>query len=169
MHTPGNITLIRHNQELGNKPFEAKKLTYAGKSGLQVTQNCVTDCEKWDADAIRRRGDYLSEVILSKIIPLPPSRKLASNWAQESDKSSQFDVREVLNQLMGETIYFAEDPRISAVVVSDTKVQFEGSEWSISPLTTALKQKLSNVSPNSQFNGASYWIWSGSRLIDLDL
>ena len=169
VHTPGNITLIRHNQELGNKPFETKKLTYAGKSGLQVTQNYVTDCEKWDADAIRRRGTYLSEILLSQILPLPAGRKLASNWAQESDKPSQFDIKEVLNQLIGETIFFAEDPKISAVVLSDAKVQYEGTEWSLSPLTTAIKQKLGNVSPNSQFNGASYWIWSDSRLIDLDL
>jgi len=168
VHTPGNITLIRHNQELGNKPFDAKKLTYAGKSGLQVTQNYITDCEKWDANAIRRRGKYLSKIILGKILPLPAHRKLASNWAQESDKSSQFDIREVLNQLIGETIYFAEDPKISAVVVSDTKVQYEGSEWSLSPLTTDIKQRLGKVSPNSQFNGASYWIWSDARLIDLD-
>jgi hypothetical protein len=169
VHTPGNITLIRHNQELGNKPFDAKKLTYAGKSGLQVTQNYVTDCEKWDADAIRRRGKYLSEIILGKILPLPARRKLASNWAQESDKPSQFDIREVLNQLIGETIYFAEDPKISAIVLSDAKVQYEGTEWSLSPLTTAIKQRLGKVSPNSQFNGASYWIWSDSRLVDLDL
>lgn len=169
VHTPGNITLIRHNQELGNKPFEAKKLTYAGKSGLQVTQNYVTDCEKWDAEAIRRRGNYLSDIILGQILPLPTRRKLASNWAQESDKPSQFDIRAVLNQLIGETIYFAEDPKISAVVLSDTKVQYEGTEWSLSPLTTAIKQRLGKVSPNSQFNGASYWIWSDSRLIDLDL
>ena len=169
VHTPGNITLIRHNQELGNKPFDAKKLTYSGKSGLQVTQNHITDCEKWDANAIRRRGKYLSKIILGKILPLPAPRKLASNWAQESDKSSQYDIREVLNQLIGETIYFAEDPKISAVVVSDTKVQYEGTEWSLSPLTTDIKQRLGKVSPNSQFNGASYWIWSDSRLIDLDL
>lgn len=92
-----------------------------------------------------------------------------ANWAQESDKPSQFDIREVLNQLIGETIFFAEDPKISAVVLSDAKVQYEGTEWSLSPLTTAIKQKIGNVSPNSQFNGASYWIWSDSRLIDLDL
>ena len=139
------------------------------RSGLQVTQNYVTDCEKWDADAIRRRGNYLSEIILGQILPLPTRRKLASNWAQESDKTSQFDIRAVLNQLIGEIIYFAEDPKISAVVLSDTKVQYEGTEWSLSPLTTTIKQRLGKVSPNSQFNGASYWIWSDSRLVDLDL
>ena len=169
VHTPGNITLIRHNQELGNKPFEAKKLTYAGKSGLQVTQNFVTDCVRWDADAIRRRGEYLSEIILNQILPLPTRRKFASNWAQESDKPSQFDIRTVLNQLIGEKIFFTENPKISAVVISDSKVQYEGEEWSLSPLTTMLKQRLGKVSPNSQFNGASYWIWSDSRLVDLDL
>jgi hypothetical protein len=169
VHTPGNITLIRHNQELGNKPFAVKKSTYIGKSGLQVTQNHVTDREKWDGDAIRRRGEYLSRLILENILEIPTSRKLSSNWAQESDKPSQFDVREVLNQLVGETIYFSEDPKISAVVVSDAKVLFEGSEWSLSPLTTAIKKRIGKISSNSQFNGSRYWIWNDTRLSDLDL
>jgi uncharacterized protein with ParB-like and HNH nuclease domain len=169
VHTPGNITLIRHNQELGNKPFAVKKSTYIGKSGLQVTQNYVTDREKWDGDAIRRRGEYLSGLILENILEIPTSRKLASNWAQESDKPSQFDVREVLSQLAGETIYFSEDPRISAVVVSDAKVLFEGSEWSLSPLTTAIKKRIGKISSNSQFNGSRYWTWNDTRLSDLDL
>jgi hypothetical protein len=169
VHTPGNITLIRHNQELGNKPFETKKATYSGKSGLQVTQNFVTDCERWDADAIRRREGYLSEIILGSILAIPSQRKHASNWAQESDKAPQFGVKQVLSQLIGETIYFAEDPKISAVVISDSKVMFEGTEWSISPLTTSIKQRAGKVSPNSQFNGASYWNWGDTRLVDLDL
>jgi len=169
VHTSGNITLIRHNQELGNKPFADKKSTYIGKSGLQVTQNYVTDREKWDGDSIRRRGAYLSGLILQNILEIPSSRKLASNWAQESDKPSQFDVREVLGQLVGETIYFSEDPKISAVVVSDAKVQFEGSEWSLSPLTTAIKKRMGKVSINSQFSGSGYWVWNDTRLSDLDL
>jgi hypothetical protein len=169
VHTPGNITLIRHNQELGNKPFDFKKSIYTGKSGLQVTQNYVTDCETWNGEAIRRRADYLSGMILQNILAIPTARKLASNWAQESDKPSQFDVKEVLRQLIGETIYFSEDPRISAIVVSDSKVQFEGVEWSLSPLTTDIKKRLGKISPNSQFSGSGYWIWSDTRLSDLDL
>ena len=45
----GNITLIRHNQELGNKTFEEKKKVYSGQSGLQVAQNHVVNREGWDA------------------------------------------------------------------------------------------------------------------------
>lgn len=169
VHTPGNLTLIRHNQELGNRSFEVKKETYLGKSGLQVTQNFVIDCERWDENSIRRRGEYLSGIILDSVLPIPASRKLSSNWAQESDKPSQFDIKEILGQLIGETISYAEDPRITAVVVKPSKVLFEGEEWSLSPLTTALKQRIGNVSPNSSFNGASYWNWSDTRLSDLDL
>jgi uncharacterized protein with ParB-like and HNH nuclease domain len=169
VHNLGNITLIRHNQELGNKSFEIKKSTYKGKSGLQVTQNHITDCQTWDSSAILSRSDYLSNLIVGDVLAIPSARKHASNWAQESDKSTQFDIKDVLNQLIGETIYFAEDPRISAVVGKDSKVQFEGSEWKLSPLTTTIKKRLGNVSPNSQFNGASYWVWSDIRLADLDL
>ncbi len=169
LHTPGNLSLIRHNQELGNKSFGFKKSVYTGKSGLQVTQNLVIDCQTWDSEAIRRRGSYLSNIILQNILTLPTSRKQASNWSQESDRQQQFDIKEVLNQLIGETIYFSDDPRISAIVIKDSKVLFEGSEWSLSPLTTSLKQRGGRVSPNSQFNGASYWIWGDVRLNELDI
>lgn len=169
LHTPGNLTLIRHNQELGNKSFKSKKAIYSGHSGLQVAQNRVIECDSWNEEAIRGRGEYLSQIIREEVLPLPHSIRHSNNWAQESEKVSQFDLREVLSQLAGETIYFAEDPKITAVILSDSKVQFEGSEWSLSPLTTSIKKRLKKVSPNSSFNGASYWAWGDTRLIDLDL
>jgi hypothetical protein len=169
LHNPGNITLIRHNQELGNKPFKDKKATYAGKSGLQVAQNFVTECERWDAEAIHRRQEYLSSIIREEVLTLPASRKHANNWTQQSDRQSQYDIKAILNQLVGENIYFVEDQRIVATVQDDSVVLFEGKEWKLSPLTTHIKNTRGKVSPNSQFNGANYWVWGDTRLIDLEL
>lgn len=165
----GNITLIRHNQELGNKSFAEKKSTYAGKSGLQVTQNCVLDRESWDQSAIERRRDYVIDILMQKILEIPASFKRGSNWNQNERGSSQFDAREILNQLIGSTIEFVPNPSITAEVVSDSKVAFEGKEWSLGPLTTALKQRSGSVSKGSNFHGASNWSWDGTRLVDLDL
>lgn len=38
VHTIGNLTLIRHNQELGQKPFNEKKEIYQNKAGLQIAK-----------------------------------------------------------------------------------------------------------------------------------
>ena len=56
----GNITLIRHNQELGNKPFNAKVKIYESNAGLQIARTSISDVEIWDENAIRRRTAFLT-------------------------------------------------------------------------------------------------------------
>lgn len=166
----GNITLIRHNQELGNKAFSVKKKTYSGQSGLQVTQNRILDQETWNAEAISRRQDYLIELITQNVLEVPDEFKHGSNWNQQSQSSSQFDSRETLNQLIGEQIEFLSNPSITAEVISDSKVLFEGEEWSLGPLTKLLKERSgAKISKTSNFHGASNWSWDGVKLIDLEL
>jgi Protein of unknown function DUF262/Protein of unknown function (DUF1524) len=166
----GNITLIRHNQELGNKSFGDKKETYSGQSGLQVTQNRVLDREIWDAESIRKRQDYLIELITQKILDIPASFKRASNWNQSDHSSTSFDQRAKLNPLIGETIEFVSNPTMAAQVVSDSRVLFEGEEWALGPLTKALKERSgAKISKTSSFHGASNWSWDGVKLVDLDI
>jgi hypothetical protein len=165
----GNITLIRHNQELGNKSFREKKVLYAGQSGLQVTQNRVLDREVWGADSIVGRRDYLVELLVENVIQVPGKFKQGSNWSQGQASSPQFDSRQVLNQLIGQTISFVPNPTLTALVVSDSKVVFDGDEWRLGPLTKALKERDGKVGKSSVFHGPTYWSWDGVRLVDLDL
>lgn len=170
LNNVGNITLIRHNQELGNKSFIEKKVTYASRSGLQVTQNRILDREGWDLDAIIRRQDYIISLIVDQVLEIPQRFKRASNWSQNGRSTSQFDSREMLNQLIGETIEFVSNPVITAEVVSDSRVSFEGEEWALGPLTKELKERSgARVSRTSNFHGASNWSWDGTRLVDLDI
>tara|TARA_B110000503_G_scaffold121001_1_gene184182 strand:- start:121 stop:2121 length:2001 start_codon:yes stop_codon:yes gene_type:complete len=165
----GNLTLIRHNQELGNKPFEDKKRVYKNHSGLQVSQNWIIDKDDWNAAEIELRGQKLIANILENVLSVPKHFKQASNWEHARQSDAQFDIREVLNQLIGQEIHFISDSRITARVVSESKVHFEGEDWSLSPLTTVLKQRSGNVSGQSNFSGAQYWTWDDVRLGDLDL
>jgi len=165
----GNLTLIRHNQELGNKLFEEKKRVYKNHSGLQVSQNWIIDKNNWNAAEIEMRGQELIAHILQNVLVVPQSFKQSSNWQHAKQGSTQFDIREVLNRLIGQDIQFISDSRITARVISESKVHFEGEDWSLSPLTTELKQRSGNVSGQSNFNGAHYWTWDDVRLFDLDL
>lgn len=166
----GNITLIRHNQELGNKAFADKKLTYSGQSGLQITQNRVLDRDNWDVEAIRRRQEYVIDLIIQNILHVPENFKHASNWKQGVGSSASFDQRATLNPLIGETIEFISNPTMTAVVVSDSRVRFEGEEWALGTLTKVLKERSGvKVSKTSNFHGASNWSWDGVKLVDLDI
>lgn len=166
----GNITLIRHNQELGNKSFGEKKATYSGQSGLQVTQNRVIDRDTWDVEAIRIRRDYLINLITQSLLEVPTSFKRASNWNQADQSSASFDSRATLNQLIGETIELVWNPTITAKIISDSKVLFEGKQWALGPLTKMLKERSgAKVSKTSNFHGASNWSWDGTKLVDLEI
>ncbi len=165
----GNITLIRHNQELGNRPFAQKKEAYAEKSGLQVAQNYVLDCEVWDATAIQRRAEMLADLLVNEVLAIPAAFRHSSNWRQVTEGGSSFDARNVLNQLIGERIEFASNPNITAEVVSASKVLFEDRVWSLGPLTKELKQREGSISPTSSFHGASNWTWENTRIVDLEL
>lgn len=165
----GNITLIRHNQELGNKPFREKKETYRDKSGLQVSMNMIVDADVWDSRSIIARRDYVIDLFMEKVLDVPTRFRHASNWNQEPAEESTVNLRETLNKLIGETIYYSSNPKIRAVVLSDSKILFEGQDWSISGLTYELKQREGDVSKNSRFSGSVYWSWEDTRLADLEL
>lgn len=166
----GNITLIRHNQELGNRPFEVKKKTYHQNAGLQVARTYVIDRSAWDKEAIERRREYVIDLLVKDILAIPSSFKHASNWNRESRSSFQFDSRATLNQLIGETIQFSAKPEVTAEVVSDSQVIFEGEHWTLGPLTKMIKERLGEkISQTSNFHGPSYWAWEGSKLLDLEL
>lgn len=165
----GNITIIRHNQELGNKSFYEKKRVYADSSGLQVARNWILDQDVWNAAAIRRRQQHLISIIVSEILAVPLQFQSASNWSQLVGGESSFNSREIMNRLIGEKIEMISDPSLVAEVVSDSKVIFEGEKWSLGPLTKVLKERSgSKISKGSNFHGASNWSWSGTRLVDLD-
>jgi hypothetical protein len=168
LNSIGNITLIRHNQELGNKSFEVKREVYASKSGLQVSQNKILDREHWDAAAINRRAKYVIGLLVNKVLGIPDDLQDGNNWNQSSKSESKFDSKIVLNQLLGETICYLKDPRITATVKSDSTVLYEGKEWKLSPLTKELRKRNGEDSDGTSYQGAYYWTHENIKLVDID-
>ena len=85
LHTIGNLTLTGYNPELSDRPFQEKRAIKGGfaESPLRLNQG-LGQLEKWDAQAIRGRGErlaslackvwaapMLSEVILAAYRPTP--------------------------------------------------------------------------------------------------
>lgn len=59
----GNLTLIRHNQELGNSSFVNKKDIYINKSGMQISKDKIIDKDSWGETQIKERAIYLTKLI----------------------------------------------------------------------------------------------------------
>lgn len=162
VHTIGNLTLIRHNQELGNKSFEEKKYIYINNAGLQIAKTMIADQTKWDEETIINRRDWIIDFILNKIIPLPTEMKMKNNFTKKESKL--FSLSE--HGLIGKYITYIYDKDITVKVVSDRDVEFEGKKWKLSPLVRELETRRGTVNSSGAYSGPMYWEYNGKNITD---
>lgn len=159
----GNLTLIRHNQELGNKSFESKKEMYRNKAGLQIAKDEIINRSKWNKNSIQNRLKWITQMIVDKALPIPDKMKRRNNFAQKDSKRLSF----IELQLLGEEINYISDKSIKVKVINDRKVLFEGEEWFLSPLTNEIETRKGTVTNSGSYQGAQYWEYEGIRLADI--
>lgn len=163
INTIGNLTLTRHNQEFGNKSFSEKKDFYENKAGMQIAKNMITGCQVWNKDSIKRRSDWIIDYLLKYVLPIPNSMRRTNNFLIRTHHRLSFNEL----QIIGETIDFIKDPSITAKVVSDNEVEFEGRKWRLSPLTREVQTRRGVVSPSRSYSGTQYWEFNGMKLADI--
>ena len=163
VHTIGNLTLIRHNQELGNKSFSEKRAVYQNNAGLQIAKTKIVDCENWTDREIRERTQWISNYIVQEVFPIPDSMRKINNFKIKEKRGLSFQDL----QLIGLDINFIYDTTISAHVTGDKEVEFEGKKWRLSPLTKEIQTRRGLVSPSGAYNGALYWEYDGIKLADI--
>ena len=76
----GNLTLIRHNQELGNKDFDKKKQVYESQEGFQISRQHIVDQEAWNEESIKARSEWIIRYLVEKVLPIPDKMKEANNF-----------------------------------------------------------------------------------------
>ena len=163
VHTIGNLTLIRHNQELGQKKFSDKKEIYINNAGLQIAKTRITDQKHWNKRAIKSRAGWMIKYILSDVLPIPDKMRKVNNFAAKDGKRLSFQDL----QLIGLDISFIDDPSIRAHVIGDRDVEFEGKKWKLSPLTREIQTRRGKVTPSGAYQGAIYWEYDGIKLADI--
>lgn len=154
----GNLTLIRHNQELGNKSFTDKKDIYANKAGMEISKQHIINCDTWGKDQIEARADWLSDLIIKEVVPYP--KGLQEAIVRPSRKNFSFADY----GLIGKTIQWQDNPEITATVVSAKQVRFEEKLWSLSGLTRELHKRKGDVRPSGSYNGYRHWLYNGVLL-----
>ena len=159
----GNLTLIRHNQELGNSAFNKKKEVYENNAGLQIAKTNITNRTQWDKRSIQNRSKWIISTIVEKVIPIPEDMRKTNNFIPKSNRHLSFGELQMKDSI----ITFTEDPSIEATVVSEKCVEFEGKIWQLSDLTKELLTRKGIKFKSIQYSGAAYWEFDGIRLIDI--
>ena len=163
VNTIGNLTLIRHNQELGQKTFSEKKKIYINNAGLQIAKNDIVTCDKWGEAEIRKRTADMIQYVLETVLPIPEQMRKVNNFIPKEAHGLSFQSL----QLIGVDIDFIAEPTITAKVVSDHEVEFEGKKWRLSPLTREIQTRRGLVSPSGSYSGAQYWEYDGIKLSEI--
>lgn len=170
----GNLTLIRWNQELGNKRFasdnphddDCKKFIYEHHAGMQIAQNKITDQQNWGEEQIKNRAIYLIDLIVNKLLPLPDKFKVTNNYSADK-KSSSFRLSFEQLGLVGKEINYFDDDNIKAEVVGDKLVQFENKKYHLSPLTREIETRKNRRTKSGAYWGIDKWKYQGKTLEQL--
>lgn len=168
VHSIGNLTLIRHNQELGNRPFSEKKAIYSENEGLSISRKEIVDVDKWDTNAIMARANWIVGYLIDNVLPIPEGLRQTNNYKVHTQGKRLENILwfKELN-LIGEDIVFIDDPGIVAHVVSDTEVEFEGKKWKLATLTREIKTRLGKCNKSGSYQGAQYWLYDGVKIAEL--
>ncbi len=162
LNTIGNLTLIRHNQELGNKSFSVKKDIYENKAGLQIAKTEIINYEHWNRETIEMRSKWIINYLLQEVLPIPDDMRKTNNFVMKKNGLSFLEL-----QLIGQTIDYVSDNSIHAKVVGDKEVEFEGKRWHLSPLTREIETRKGTVNASGSYKGSQYWEYDGIKLADI--
>lgn len=161
----GNLTLIRHNQELSNHSFRGKKEIYENNAGMQISKNRITDQQQWGEEQIKNRAEYLIGIITQQILPLNEQLKTSNNYTIEKRTVSNKLSFESLN-LIGKTIVYFDDANILAEVIGNKEVKFEDKVWRLSPLTREIETRKNRRNRSGAYWGVNMWKYEGRTLED---
>lgn len=163
LNTIGNLTLINHIPELGNKSFKDKTDYYKYRESLQIAKLHIINNVHWNSQAIHTRAEWIINYILQNVLPVPDSMRRTNNYKPKEERRLSFEEL----QLIGETINFIGDPNITARIIGDTYVEFEGKKWKLSPLTKEIQTRKGNVNNSGSYSGSNYWEYDGMKLSDI--
>jgi uncharacterized protein with ParB-like and HNH nuclease domain len=161
----GNLTLIRHNQELSNHSFRKKKEVYDNNAGMQIAKNRITDQQNWSEEQIKNRAQYLSDILVKKILPVNDELKTNNNYSSEK-KSVGNKLSFKGLDLIGKTIEYFDDENIVAEVIGNKEVRFEDKTWRLAPLTREIETRKNRRNRSGAYWGVNKWKYEGRTLED---
>src|SRR5690606_22030688 len=164
----GNLTLIKHNSELGNHSFAAKKEIYVNNAGMQIAKNKIIENEKWGEEQIKNRAAYLIDIITKTVLPITENLQNSNNYSTEKRSVSNTNRLSFSRlDLIGKDIYLLDAAGIVARVVSDKELLFEEKKYRLSPLTRLCMERLGKVNKSGAYWGVDKWGYENKSLYEL--
>ena len=68
---------------------------------------------------------------------------------------------------VGDIITFTKDKNITAKIIGEREVEYNGNIWKLSPLVRKLFEDLGEVNKSGAYRGAAYFEYKGKKLKDL--
>lgn len=159
----GNLTLIRHNQELSNHSFRGKKEIYENNAGMQIAKNKIIDQQNWGEEQIKNRAEYLVGILVDKILPISDELKSSNNYSSEKKSIGNILSFESLG-FIGKTIAYFDDASIVAEVIGNKEVKYEDKVWRLSPLTREIETRKNRRNRSGAYWGVNMWKYEGRTL-----
>ncbi len=159
----GNLTLIRHNQELSNHSFRGKKQIYENRTGMQIAKDKIIEQQNWGEEQIKNRAKYLVEILIEKVLPISNQLKTSNNYSTEKRSVGNRLSFESLG-LIGKTIVYFDDPSIVAEVIGNKEVKFEDKVWRLTPLTREIETRKNRRNRSGAYWGVNMWKYEGRTL-----
>jgi uncharacterized protein with ParB-like and HNH nuclease domain len=161
----GNLTLIRHNQELSNHSFRGKKEIYENNAGMQIAKNKIIDQQHWGEEQIKNRAEYLVGILVDKILPISDELKSSNNYSSEKKSIGNRLSFESLD-LIGKTIVYFDDASIVAEVIGNKELKYEDKVWRLTPLTREIETRKNRRNRSGSYWGVNMWKYEGRTLED---
>jgi len=161
----GNLTLIRHNQELSNHSFRGKKEIYENHAGMQIAKNKIIDQQNWGEEQIKNRAEYLVGILVAKILPISDELKSSNNYSSEKKSIGNILSFESLG-FIGKTIAYFDDASIVAEVIGNKEVKYEDKVWRLSPLTREIETRKNRRNRSGAYWGVFNWKYEGRTLAE---
>lgn len=164
----GNLTLIKHNSELGNDPFAVKKEIYINNAGMQIAKDRIIENEKWGEEQIENRATYLINILVDTVLPITENLRTSNNYSNEK-KTINSSNRLSFNRLdlIGKEIYLIDRAEITAKVIGDKELLFEENRYRLSPLTRLCMERLGRANRSGAYWGVDKWGYQNKSLFDL--
>lgn len=162
----GNLTLIRHNQELSNHSFKAKKEIYENNAGMQIAKNKIVNEQNWGEEQIKDRTKYLVNILIEEVLPISNELKSSNNYSTEKRSVGNRLSFWTLN-LIGKSIEYFDDSTITAEVIGNKELKYEDKVWRLSPLTREIETRKNRRNPSGAYWWVNMWKYKGKTLEEL--
>lgn len=158
-----------HNINGLKRAFAINVTNYKEKEKL--LQKVFSKHRVGESELFALEADLVIELLMAfegKIIypKIKDKEKCFNSFAKTNEQNNLFSFQSK-GLKIGDIITFTKDKNITAKIVGDREVEYDGSTWKLSPLVRKLFEDRGEANKSGAYQGAAYFEYNGKKLKDL--